>query len=339
MPKSVEIEDFAAKLGLVIKQLDWSRGKLAQQVGIDKSLAGRWLRGASRPTPHSLTRLTATVAQTVTGLKSDDWRLPIDQFARRIGADPAAAALLAANSSGPSRFTVAGLRYPPVAAWGEPYLGLWAGFYQSVTNRGRVLLCALHFFIDEFGLRCSCTAGTFTGEGPVLPTRTHLQCLFDVGPLYDRVAFFMFNGVRQPKAAVIDGIGCIIAPDSGGSPTASPMLLFRVDEGPLSETATDMDALAASISQIHERADSEIARTGDAFAVLRDLAPLEVLRAVTPVVGDGTDHVLRRPAARSLAVGTFALSKESRDVATNLRRALGLERTRPRLRLIGAGKE
>jgi transcriptional regulator with XRE-family HTH domain len=317
MPKSVEIEDFAAKLGLVIKQLDWSRGKLAQQVGIDKSLAGRWLRGASRPTPHSLTRLTATVAQTVTGLKSDDWRLPIDQFARRIGADPAAAALLAANSSGSSRFTVAGLRYPSVADWGEPYLGLWAGFYQSLTNRGRVLLCAVHFFIDELGLRCRLTEGNFTGEGPVLATRSHLQCLFDVGPLYDRVGFCMFNGVHAPKAAVIDGLVCIIAGDSGGSPAAAPILIFRVDEGPLSETATDMDALA----------------------VLREIATPAVLRAVTPVVGDGSDHMLRMPAARSLAAGTLSLSKEWQDVATNLRRALGLERTRPRLRLLGAGKE
>jgi transcriptional regulator with XRE-family HTH domain len=339
MPKSVEIEDFAAKLGLVIKQLDWSRGKLAQQVGIDKSLAGRWLRGASRPTPHSLTRLTATVAQTVTGLKSDDWRLPIDQFARRIGADPAAAALLAANSSGSSRFTVAGLRYPSVADWGEPYLGLWAGFYQSLTNRGRVLLCAVHFFIDELGLRCRLTEGNFTGEGPVLATRSHLQCLFDVGPLYDRVGFCMFNGVHAPKAAVIDGLVCIIAGDSGGSPAAAPILIFRVDEGPLSETATDMDALAVAIRQLREREDSEVARTGDALAVLREIATPAVLRAVTPVVGDGSDHMLRMPAARSLAAGTLSLSKEWQDVATNLRRALGLERTRPRLRLLGAGKE
>ena len=50
MPKSVDIEDFAAKLALVRQQLDWSRAKLAQQVGIDKSLAGRWTNGVSRPT-------------------------------------------------------------------------------------------------------------------------------------------------------------------------------------------------------------------------------------------------------------------------------------------------
>lgn len=43
MPKSVDVEDFAVKLALVAKRLNWSRARLAQQVGVDKSLAARWL--------------------------------------------------------------------------------------------------------------------------------------------------------------------------------------------------------------------------------------------------------------------------------------------------------
>src|SRR5438874_791731 len=101
MPKSVDVEDFAAKLDLVVKRLDWSRAKLAQQVGIDKSLAGRWLNGESRPTPHNLMRLTSTVGQTIAGLRASDWDLPIDRFALRIGAEPVAAAPSAASGSEP----------------------------------------------------------------------------------------------------------------------------------------------------------------------------------------------------------------------------------------------
>jgi hypothetical protein len=46
MPKSVDVEDFAVKLALLAKRLNWSRAKLAQQVGVDKSLAARWLNGS-----------------------------------------------------------------------------------------------------------------------------------------------------------------------------------------------------------------------------------------------------------------------------------------------------
>jgi hypothetical protein len=332
MPKSVDIEDFSAKLGLAVRQLDWSRGRLAQQVGIDKSLAGRWIKGESRPTPHSLARLTTAIARTITGLKVDDWNLPIDRFALRIGADPVAAARLAADGSD-ARLTVAGLKYPPVADWGKPYLGSWAGFYQSLTNKGLVRMFALQLFIDDLGLRCRATEGNFVGEGPALASRSHLQCLFDVGPLHDRLGFCMFNGVHAPLAAVIDGLVCIIAGDSGGTPSASPVVLYRIDEGLPAGATIDLSALADTMRSICERSARDAARTGDKLAVFRELAPPEVFRALTPTVGDGRDHVLRMPASRSLAASM--LQSERADWAANLRRALGLEGVQAKLRLVG----
>ena len=50
MPKSIEIEEFSTKLGLVAKVLNWSGAKLAQQAGVDKSAAARWLNARSGPT-------------------------------------------------------------------------------------------------------------------------------------------------------------------------------------------------------------------------------------------------------------------------------------------------
>src|SRR5262245_50742000 len=131
MPKSVEIEDFAAKLALLAKRLNWSRAKLAQQVGIDKSLAARWLNGNSRPTRNSLMQLTAAAAQSITGFTAADWDLAPGEFALRLGiAQPAPAAPVRAAATG---LTLVGLRNPPSAAtWGASYVGLWAGFYQSL---------------------------------------------------------------------------------------------------------------------------------------------------------------------------------------------------------------
>src|SRR5882757_2501449 len=149
MPKSVDIEDFAAKLALLAKRLNWSRAKLAQEVGVDKSLAARWLNGNSRPTGNSLMQLTMAVSRTIEGFTAADWDLRGEQFARRLGIEPAPAA---AGGRAATRLILSGLRNPPPAAtWGAAYVGLWAGFYQSLTNRGVARLGAGEFAIDDDG--------------------------------------------------------------------------------------------------------------------------------------------------------------------------------------------
>lgn len=90
MPKAVEIDDFAGKLDLLCKRLNWSRAKLAQQVGIDKSLASRWLSGTSRPTGNSLMRLNEAIAKALPGFGADSWDMATGALASRIGVAPAA---------------------------------------------------------------------------------------------------------------------------------------------------------------------------------------------------------------------------------------------------------
>jgi transcriptional regulator with XRE-family HTH domain len=85
MPKSAQIEDFAAKLAVICKRLNWSRAKLAQQVAIDKSLAGRWLSGASRPTGNNLMRLTDTIVRALPDFGAATWDLPTAMLARQLG--------------------------------------------------------------------------------------------------------------------------------------------------------------------------------------------------------------------------------------------------------------
>ena len=45
-----EIAEFAHKLGLVLKACNLSRGRLAQTVGVDKSVVSRWVSGGQAPT-------------------------------------------------------------------------------------------------------------------------------------------------------------------------------------------------------------------------------------------------------------------------------------------------
>jgi hypothetical protein len=330
MPKSIDVDDFAAKLALLTKRLNWSRAKLAREVGVDKSLAARWLTADTRPSDNSFMQLNAAAARTLNGLTAAEWDLPTEQFARRLGLEhePRSAPSAAA---GPGRTTLSGLHHPHKVEWGRPYLGLWAGFFQSLSNWGRPLLYVTRFAVDELGLRFAWSVGEFSGEGPALATHSYIHCVLEVQPLYDKVYMFVFNAVRDPHAAVMDGLICGAGTD--GTPAASPILLLRVDEE--AEESPPFETIAAAASRVYEQAASEAARTGDPFAVVRELAPADMLRVVCPTVGvarddGGVDHVLRVPGKRSLSMGKMTLNslpdnEPLRAVRANLRRALGLE--------------
>ena len=79
------IADFAHKFGLVLKACSLSRGRLAQTVGIDKSVVSRWASGVQMPTDHNLTLLTEAVGRHRPGFARADWELASQAFAARLG--------------------------------------------------------------------------------------------------------------------------------------------------------------------------------------------------------------------------------------------------------------
>ena len=76
--------DFAQKLGLVLKAINLSRGRLAQTVGVDKSVVSRWASGMQVPSDHNLSLLTDAVARHRPGFKQRDWDLDAEAFANRL---------------------------------------------------------------------------------------------------------------------------------------------------------------------------------------------------------------------------------------------------------------
>jgi transcriptional regulator with XRE-family HTH domain len=333
MPKSADVEDFAAKLALLTKRLNWSRAKLAQQVGVDKSLTARWLNGNSRPTGNSLMQLTTAVAHAIENFTAADWDLAPEQFARRLGIEP----LAAPGSPGPqaaTRLTLSGLRNPPPATvWGPAYAGAWAGFYQSLTNRGVVRLCAAEFAVQDDGLRLAFTEGFFLVEGQAIATHTHVQAICEISTLDNHLMFFTFNSAQDVQgAAVIDGLISVFGADH--APTAGPILLFRV--GDEAERGTvPLEELMPRVVKANEEIEREAARTGNAFAGMREIVSSDILQSLCLAVGtpraDGqTDHLMRIPPKRSLAIGKLAMSNlpasaPLRIVPANLRRVLGLD--------------
>lgn len=69
------IADFAVKFALVLKRLNLSRARLAQTIGVDKSVISRWGSGAQLPSDHNLSLLTEAVARQRPGFEQRDWDL------------------------------------------------------------------------------------------------------------------------------------------------------------------------------------------------------------------------------------------------------------------------
>ena len=89
------IADFALKFGLLLKTLNLSRGRLAQLVGVDKSVVSRWASGVQAPSDHNLSLLTQAVARHRPDFDRCDWDLDVDAFATRLDGLDAAASRLA----------------------------------------------------------------------------------------------------------------------------------------------------------------------------------------------------------------------------------------------------
>ena len=86
--------DFAQKLGVVLKAINLSRGRLAQTVGVDKSVVSRWASGVQVPSDHNLSLLTEAVARHRPGFERRDWDLDAEGFANRLNSLDAGASSL-----------------------------------------------------------------------------------------------------------------------------------------------------------------------------------------------------------------------------------------------------
>jgi pimeloyl-ACP methyl ester carboxylesterase/transcriptional regulator with XRE-family HTH domain len=96
------VREFARKFDLVLKAFNLSRGRLAQTVGIDKSVVSRWASGATVPTDHNLSLLTQAVMRHKADFGRADWDLDVEAFAARLGlVAPAAAAPAASSGAAP----------------------------------------------------------------------------------------------------------------------------------------------------------------------------------------------------------------------------------------------
>ncbi|HLY81101.1 MAG TPA: helix-turn-helix domain-containing protein [Caulobacteraceae bacterium] len=286
-------ETFDRKLAFVLKALSVSRGTLAAELGVDKSVVGRWVSGRVQPTSHNLSRLSAYIATRVDGFTTLDWERPVGGLASMLGANPEA-----------TRQTVGhpdALRLPLLAesrAMTARRAPCYEGVFRTTRPYAQYPGRFMHDAIlirrgDEGDLRFTLVNSGVKVEGVVLLQHSQLFIIsadFTSGAY----AFGILNGVNTVQAGVLDGLLMWCSLDSLRTPTASAILVERVADL-TGDDAIDSAAFAKLCA-------------ADPLAAEGSLSP-ELIHHLTRDIGPsqiplGGDWLLKLPLARSWARGS-----------------------------------
>lgn len=239
-------QDLPARLELALKVLSISRGRLAAELGVDKSVIGRWLSGAHAPSGHNMANLTDLVAARRPGFTLLDWEADLPALSAKLGIEAAPAS-----------------PWGPLAGWlpeqvlseaktmtalrGEAYEGFWRTTRPAISDPGRFIHDQLLIRRSDFGfLTFRLGIEDMRFEGWAFITQTQL---FAVGAdaRTGMFNFSIFNAVLRHRAEVMDGLSLGCQRVGGGSPVAVPVVMER--RGFLTgDAAADDAAYEASIT-------------------------------------------------------------------------------------------
>lgn len=297
-------DQFFKKLDLVLKVLSMSRARLAADLGVDKSIVGRWVTGSVQPSSHNLSRLTGLVAERIPGFTALDWERGLEGLAEFLGADPAAL-----NGSNGHRAELA-LPLPLLdqalatsQIRGEAYEGFYRSTRPYVLAPGRFVHDGAMIRRDASGfMRLTMgTAGTVV-HGWVLPFGAQLFTVA-VDVTSGAMIFGIFNGVGAAKADLVDGLCLSTALDAGRTPTAHAIVFERV--GDLTGDAAADDRRFAELTGLNPLAPEGSISDELRHHLTRDFGPIQAAL--------GGDMLLRLPLTRSLARGPAYLEGSANE--------------------------
>lgn len=261
-------EGFAQRLNLALKALSMSRGRLASELGVDKSVVGRWASGAVRPSAYNLERLTLYLAEKRPGLTLLDWERSLPEFAAVLGVDlrtdggeamrpgPAGALLDIVRNSVDSQLTA--------------YEGFWRTTHASVFQPGS--FCRQHGIIrieDEGTLRFELGADGIRYGGSMFSVEGQVYAIAS-DSVRHVPSFLILNVVPMPKILMLDGL-LIAASSSLRIPSAYSIIFERI--GDLSGDRAADDAHVASLMERPEFVDDDEIADVVREHLLRDFGP------------------------------------------------------------------
>jgi hypothetical protein len=284
---------FSEKLNIALQALSMSRGRLAVELAVDKSIVGRWARGSVRPSQENLARFTRLVARQVPGFTILDWERDLASLVDVLGVDPEVAGL-----GGPRLGSDFHDDLIAEAIEATAHLaGTYEGFFRSTRPHGGGPGVFLHDHmmvrrgpdgLMRFDLRCDLVRV----EGWVLPQRD-LLIVIGAEDASGAPAFGIFNGVKSRRADVIDGLLLACSMEAGRTPTACAMVFERVGE--LSGDVAADDARIHELGRTDPVATPATAPAALTAHLVRDIGPAQLAL--------GGDWLLRLPLARSIARG------------------------------------
>lgn len=215
---------FAARLDLALKALSMSRGRLAQEASVDKSLVSRWVAGHVTPSGPNLEKVTAALARRVPGFSMLDWERPMGAFAALFGEGPplpppATPGLLAFP------FDVTGPARAETAKRGDEYVGLYALYRRAFSRNGPVVRAALMLRLRDGLLEARKGTPGIEHRGWALLMLNRLYVML-AEEKFESMAYMIANAGQQPRARVIGAISLSV---STGLlvPKATPSVLVR----------------------------------------------------------------------------------------------------------------
>jgi transcriptional regulator with XRE-family HTH domain len=265
---------FSEKLDLVLKALSMSRGRLAADLGVDKSLVGRWASGAVTPSAHNLENLTRLVASKRDGFTMLDWDRDVDALARVFGLEPANGHAIQAKANGHD----VGLPLPGLdlvrlvtERRAATYEGFWRSTRPSIAMPGKIFHDYGMIRRGPEGLLEFKMGGSgLLFDGWMLPVEGQLFAI-----LFDTVGqtpvFLIFNGVSLHKAVQLDGLILAAALNAARTPSAYPVVLERLDD--LTGDREGDDEHFAELLQLDTAATDETAPEALRQHLIRDIGP------------------------------------------------------------------
>jgi len=223
--------DFAARLALILKALSLSRGRLAADLGVDKSLVGRWCSGAVTPSSHNLVRLTQHIATRHPGFTLHAWEVPLANLAADFGVSMVAT----------PRMILSGFdewltltKFREAAETSGAASRSLAGFWRTTRPVPEFPGKFIHdHVIMEAGadgpLRYR--VGLFSNRlvGWAMACSDQMYCCA-TNQLSGASIFCIFNRVNRPRVDVMDGITLACMADAGGVPVAATCLIERIGD-------------------------------------------------------------------------------------------------------------
>jgi len=289
-----QTEPFSEKLGFVLKALCLSRSALAAELGLDKSVVGKWVAGTVAPSPNNLARLSRLVASKVEGFSILDWDRSIAGLAGLLGlSKDDAPANSAAVRPDALPLNLLDQGRDTAARRGAAYEGFFKTLRPYAQHPGRFL----HDYVmlrkaDNGQLSFTMASGGVMVEGWAILLQNQI---FVVGTEMTSGAFAyaILNGVNTIQAGRLDGLILYCALDATRTPTASAVVLTRI--GDLTGDQVQDAATFADMATWNSAAAPEALSPEVIAHLARDIGPKEL--AV------GGDWLLRLPVSRSWSGG------------------------------------